>query len=82
MGNLGAYEVFSAAAKKAGGVEALLGTIKKAAFTKGATAGAVGGGLVVGTAVIAATRAREAYKARQARAEAAEAQLKDAIQDS
>lgn len=90
MGNLGAYEEFSTAAKKAGGVDALLDVIKKAAFdkgssdgfTKGVVAGVVGGGLVVGGAVAAANRVRGAYKVRRTKAEEAEAKLKDLVRES
>ncbi|MFF3407502.1 hypothetical protein ACFYW8_15115 [Streptomyces sp. NPDC002742] len=90
MGNLGAYEAFSTAAKKAGGVDALLDLIKKAAFDKGASAGfakgaavgAVGGGLVVSGVVAVTTRVRSAQKAREVRAEEAEEQLKDLVRES
>ncbi|MEU8948791.1 hypothetical protein [Streptomyces sp. NPDC048489] len=76
MGNLGPYEVITTAAKAAGGVDAWLGAIKKASFTKGATAGAVGGGLVVGGVIVVASRLREAQKAREERAATAEQELR------
>jgi hypothetical protein len=82
MGNLGAYQVLTTAAKNAGGVDALLREIKKAAFDKGVKVGAVGGGLAVGGVVAVASRVRGAQKAREARAEEAEAQLKAQVQES
>jgi hypothetical protein len=79
MGNLGAYQIFTTAAKKAGGVEALLKTIKGDAFGKGVKVGAVGGGLVVGGVVAVTNRL---LKVREARAEEAEKQLKDLVRES
>ncbi|MFE4716222.1 hypothetical protein ACFRLW_07195 [Streptomyces sp. NPDC056728] len=82
MGNLGAYQVITTAAKRAGGVEALLREIKKGAFDKGLKVGAVGGALAASGAVAVASRVRGAQKARQERAEEAEAQLKAQVQES
>jgi predicted MFS family arabinose efflux permease len=82
MGNLGAYQAITTAAKAAGGVDKFISAIEKAAFNKGAAAGAVGGGLVVGGAFAVANRVRGAWKAREARAEEAKQELRALVQEA
>jgi hypothetical protein len=65
-------------AKEAGGVDKLIRAIEKAAFQKGAGAGAVGA-LAVGGVAVAAKRS---WDTRKARAEEAKEQLKAKVQGS
>ncbi|MEU5267103.1 hypothetical protein [Streptomyces hygroscopicus] len=82
MGNLGAYQAITTAAKAAGGVDKLISTIKKAAFAKGVAAGAVGGVLAACGGFAVTGRVRDALKAREARAEEAEEQLKALVREA
>ncbi|MEW2287062.1 hypothetical protein [Streptomyces sp. NPDC047841] len=93
MGNLGKYQDIVEAAKRAGGVDALIKIIQDAAvakaypgvFRKGAAVGAgagVVGTLVVGGVAVTVRRFLDDKRAREALANEAEKQLKAEVEKS
>ncbi|WP_369780432.1 hypothetical protein [Streptomyces sp. R33] len=86
MGNLGAYEAFTTAAKKAGGVEKLVKQIEEAAaknaFPKAFAIGALSTVAVGGLWKVGVDRYRNAKNNREELAEEAKRQLKSLSEES
>ncbi|MFD6889391.1 hypothetical protein [Streptomyces sp. NPDC059957] len=86
MGNLGPYEVFTTAAKAAGGVEALIKQIEEAAakraLPKTVALTALGTVAVGGLFLEGAKRYRSAKNVREERAEEAKRKLKSLSEES